>query len=89
VNYKTEELIGVFDRIKEMKASSDFPVVNPTESVSEMQRHLRKEPENFSCRGGHQHFYLDWNLSLYSCQYWETPMCTIYELDQSKLIPDG
>src|SRR5438067_11613183 len=54
-----------------------------------MQRHLRKEPEKFGCLGGHKYFYLDWNLKLYRCHYWETPMCSIYEFDQSKIIRDG
>src|ERR1700722_12783463 len=45
VSYSNDELIGVFDKIKQLKASNDFPVVNPSESLSEMQRHLRKEPE--------------------------------------------
>jgi MoaA/NifB/PqqE/SkfB family radical SAM enzyme len=89
VSYKTEELIQVFEKIKQMKQGSGFPVVNPTESLKEMQRHLRKEPEKFGCLGGHKYFYLDWNLNLYRCHFWETPMCNIYEFDQSKLIRDG
>lgn len=89
VNYSTEELVGVFEKIKDMKRRSGFPVVNPTESLTEMQRHLKKQPERFGCLGGHKYFYLDWNLNLYRCHYWETPMCTIYEFDQSKLIRDG
>jgi MoaA/NifB/PqqE/SkfB family radical SAM enzyme len=89
VNYKTEELIQVFEKIKEMKKRSGFPVVNPTESLTEMQRHLRKEKEQFGCLGGHKYFYLDWNLNLYRCHFWEKPMCNIYEFDESKLIRDG
>jgi len=89
VSYKTEELIEVFERIKLMKQRSGFPVVNPKESLSEMQRHLRREPEKFGCLGGHKYFYLDWHLNLYRCHFWETPMCNIYEFDQSKLIRDG
>ena len=89
VSYKTEELIQVFERIKQMKLSSDFPVVNPTESLTEMQRHLRGERENFGCLGGHKYFYLDWNLKLYRCPFWEAPMCNIYEFNQSKRIRDG
>ena len=49
VSYKTEELIQVFEKIKQMKQGSGYPVVNPTESLNEMQRHLRKEPEKFGC----------------------------------------
>ncbi|HWD21242.1 MAG TPA: radical SAM protein [Verrucomicrobiae bacterium] len=89
VNYKTDELIAVFEKIKQMKARSAFPVVNPAESLSEMQRHLRKEKEHFGCLGGHKYFYLDWNLNLYRCHAWDKPMCSIYDFDDSKLIRDG
>src|SRR5436190_13012153 len=89
VSYKTEELIQVFEKIKQMKARSGFPVVNPTESLTEMQRHLKKDREKFGCLGGHKYFYLDWNLNLYRCHFWETPMCNVYEFNASKLIRDG
>jgi len=89
VSYSTEELIAVFERIKELKRRSQFPVVNPTESLTEMQRHLRGERERFGCLGGHKYFYLDWHLNLYRCHFWETPMCHVYDWDDSKLIRDG
>ena len=89
VSYSNEELIGVFDKIKQLKASSDFPVINPVESLTEMQRHLRQEPEKFGCLAGFKYFFLDWNLNLYRCHNWATPMCNIYEFDSSKLIRDG
>ena len=89
VSYRTEELVQVFEKIKQMKQRSGFPVVNPTESLTEMQRHLRGEREKFGCLGGHKYFYLDWNLNLYRCHFWEKPMCSIYEFDESKLLRDG
>jgi MoaA/NifB/PqqE/SkfB family radical SAM enzyme len=89
VNYSPTELIDVFERIKAMKRQSGFPVVNPRESLTDMQRHLRGETERFGCLGGHKYFYLDWNLNLYRCHFWETPMCSIYNFDASKLIRDG
>jgi len=89
VNYSKDELVELFERIKRMKQRSDFPVVNPTESLTEMQRHLRGEREKFGCLGGHKYFYLDWNLDLYRCHFWEKPMCKIQEWDESKLIRDG
>ena len=89
VNYTPAELIGVFEQIKAMKRSSGFPVVNPHESLAEMQRHLRGEPEKFGCLGGFKYFYLDWKLDLYRCHYWEKPMCHIRDLDATKLIRDG
>ena len=89
VNFTKDELIGLFDQIKVMKRASGYPVVNPEESLSEMQRHLRGETEKFGCLGGHKYFYLDWHLNLYRCHFWETPMCNVYEWDDSKLIRDG
>lgn len=89
VSYSREELVGVFDKIKAMKRRSGFPVVNPTESLTEMQRFVRGEPQRFGCLAGFKYFYLDWNLDLYRCHYWEKPMCKIHEFDASKLIRDG
>jgi MoaA/NifB/PqqE/SkfB family radical SAM enzyme len=89
VNYSKDELLQVFEKIKHMKRRSNFPVVNPTESLTEMQRHLRGDREKFGCLGGHKYFYLDWNLDLYRCHYWEKPMCKVHEWDESKLIRDG
>jgi len=89
VNYSKDELIELFEKIKRMKKNSGYPVVNPAESLDEMQRHLRGEKEKFGCLGGHKYFYLDWKLDLYRCHAWETPMCNVYEWDDSKLIRDG
>ncbi len=89
VNFSQDELIELFGKIKTMKRRSGFPVVNPTESLNEMQRHLRGEKEKFGCLGGHKYFYLDWHLNLYRCHFWETPMCNVYDWDGSKLIRDG
>ncbi len=89
VNYSKAELIELFEKIKRMKQRSPFPVVNPMESLNEMQRHLRGEKEHFGCLGGHKYFYLDWKLDLYRCHFWETPMCKVQEWDESKLIRDG
>ncbi len=89
VNFNNTELLEVFQKIKDMKHNSGYPVVNPTESLDEMQRHLRGEKEKFGCLGGHKYFYLDWHLNLYRCHFWETPMCNVYDWDDSKLIRDG
>ncbi|MGH8751510.1 MAG: radical SAM protein [Burkholderiales bacterium] len=89
VDHKAEDLIKIFDKIKAIKRKGDVQVENPIASLDDMQSHLRGEPEQFGCLGGHKYFYLDWNLNLYRCHYWEEPMCSIYEFDSSKLIRDG
>jgi MoaA/NifB/PqqE/SkfB family radical SAM enzyme len=89
VNFNQTELIELFEKIKQMKLRSGYPVVNPMESLHEMQRHLRGEKEKFGCLGGHKYFYLDWKLDLYRCHAWDSPMCNVYDWDDSKLIRDG
>jgi MoaA/NifB/PqqE/SkfB family radical SAM enzyme len=93
VNFDTQELIGVFEKIKRLKEqqhkNGGLPVINPRAGLEEMQRHLRREKEQFGCLGGYKYFYVDWNLDLYRCGDWATPMCSIYEFDDSKLIRDG
>ena len=89
VDYKVEDLIKIFDNIKALKRKCDVQVENPIASLTDMQSHLRGEKEQFGCLGGYKYFYLDWNLNLYRCHYWEKPMCSIYEFDSSKLIRDG
>ncbi len=89
VDHKTEDLIGIFDKIKALKKKGDVHIENPFASLTDMQRHLRGEKEQFGCLGGHKYFYLDWNLNLYRCHYWESPMCSIYDFDQTKIIRDG
>lgn len=52
-------------------------VVNPTASLEEMQRFLRKEPQRFECLGGYKYFYLDWNFLIWRCHYWEELICSM------------
>ena len=87
VDFKRDELIALFDKVKALK--SRIHVVNPTRSLEEMQRFLRNEPQNFPCLGGFRYFYLDWKLQLWRCHFWDQPLCSIYDFDDSKLIRDG
>lgn len=87
VDYTAEELCDRFETVKALKR--DFPVVNPTASIEDMQHHLRGEPEQFGCLGGWKLFYLDWHLHLYRCHNWDKPMCHISEFDNSQRVRDG
>jgi MoaA/NifB/PqqE/SkfB family radical SAM enzyme len=89
VSYQTEELIEIYERLKRIKDNPHCPVINPAVSLTDMQRHLRGEPERFGCLGGYKYFYLDWHLNLYRCHHWEKPMCRIHDFDAAKLIRDG
>jgi MoaA/NifB/PqqE/SkfB family radical SAM enzyme len=87
VDFTGEELIALFDKVKALK--SRIHVVNPSRSLEEMQRFVRNEPQNFPCLGGHRYFYLDWKLRLWRCHFWEKPLCSIYDFDDSKIVRDG
>jgi MoaA/NifB/PqqE/SkfB family radical SAM enzyme len=87
VDFGRDELIAIFDKVKAFK--KQFHVVNPTRSLEEMQRFLRDEPQKFPCLGGYRYFYLDWKLQLWRCHFWEKPLCSIYDFDETKLVRDG
>ncbi len=87
VEYSDEELHAAFEAVKALKR--EFPVLNPTASIDDMQRHLRGEPERFECLAGWKFFYLDWHLDLYRCHNWERPLCRIDEFDGSQRVRDG
>lgn len=87
VRFTDEELLAAFERVKRLRKR--FPVVNPTPSLEEMQRFVRGEKQRFPCLGGFLYFYLDWNLDLWRCHYWDRPMCGIREFDESRRVRDG
>jgi len=87
VDYDKAELLAAFAKVEAMKKR--FRVVNPSASIADMKRHLDGAPERFPCLGGYRYFYLDWDLMMWRCHYWEAPMCSIYEFDDSKLVRDN
>jgi MoaA/NifB/PqqE/SkfB family radical SAM enzyme len=87
VRFTSEELLQAFEDVKKLKLR--MHVVNPTASLEEMQRFVRKEPQRFACLGGYKYFYLDWNLLIWRCHNWESPMGSIFEFDDSQRIRDG
>ena len=89
VDFTPDELIALFEKVKTLKSRTRLHVVNPTRSLEEMQRFVRNEPQKFPCLGGYRYFYLDWKLQLWRCHFWEKPLCSIYDFDDSKLVRDG
>ncbi len=87
IDYTDDELVQAFDNVIKMKQR--FRVVNPTASLREMQRFVKREKQQFPCLAGFKYFYLDWNLDLYRCHAWPKRMCSITDFDSSKLIRDG
>lgn len=87
VSYSPDELLEAYESVKTLKRR--FPVLNPTASLEDMQRHVRGEPETFGCLGGYKFFYLDWHLNVYRCHNWKTPMCHIRDFGGAARIRDG
>ena len=87
VDHSKQELVEAYEKVKALKKR--FRIVNPTLSLEEMQRHVRGEQQRYPCLAGYRYFFLDWELQLWRCHYWEEPMCSIYEFDSSKLVRDG
>ncbi len=87
LQYSDDELIEAFEQVKRMKKR--FLVVNPTPSLEEMQRFIRKEPQRYPCLAGYKYFYLDWHFQLWRCHNWEKPLCNVFEYDGSQNVRDG
>jgi MoaA/NifB/PqqE/SkfB family radical SAM enzyme len=87
VDFTQDERVALFEQVKKLK--SRMHVVNPTRSLEEMQRFVRGEPQKFPCLGGHRYFYLDWKLNIWRCHFWEKPLCSIYDFDDSKIVRDS
>lgn len=87
VEFSPEELGRAFEAVKALKRR--FHVVNPTASLDDMQRFLKGEPQQFPCLGGYKYFYMDWNMQVWRCHHWESPMGPISEFDRLERIRDG
>ncbi|MEZ0230045.1 MAG: radical SAM protein [Planctomycetota bacterium] len=87
VDFDEKEMFRIFDELKRLRRQ--IHVVNPSVSIDEMKRFVRGEKQKFECYGGSKYFYLDWNLQLYRCHFWETPMCSIWDFDGSQRVRDG
>jgi hypothetical protein len=83
IDFKQEELVNALEAIKSVKKR--FPVLNPSASLDDIQRHVRGETEKFACVGGHKYFYLDWNLNIWRCEAWSKPLGSVFDFDT---IPD-
>ena len=87
VDFDQKEMFKIFDELKRLRRQ--IHVVNPSVSIDEMKRFVKGEKQKFECYGGSKYFYLDWNLQLYRCHFWETPMCSIWDFDGSQRVRDG
>jgi MoaA/NifB/PqqE/SkfB family radical SAM enzyme len=83
VDLEGDELLGALAKIRRLK--SQFPVVNPRASLTEVERYVRGEKQFVPCVGGYKYFYMDWNLDIWRCEAWSEPMGRVFDLDR---IPD-
>lgn len=87
VAFTPMELDRAFEAVLALKKR--FHVVNPSTSIADMRSFLKGEPQRFECLGGYKYFYLDWDLRIWRCHHWETPIGSIYDFDKSRRVRDG
>jgi MoaA/NifB/PqqE/SkfB family radical SAM enzyme len=86
LEYDGPELIERFREIQRLKPK--FPIMNPSESLNEMIRHVRGEKSRYPCLAGHKYFFIDWNLNVYRCHFLPEPICSIYDFPRAAPIRD-
>jgi MoaA/NifB/PqqE/SkfB family radical SAM enzyme len=69
VSFSAAEMVEIFERLKDWKKQAPITVLNPSLSLTELQRQLCDQPLHFSCLAGYKYFYIDWNLQVYRCHY--------------------
>ena len=79
LDMSAEELIGALESIARMK--KHFRVLNPSASLAEVARFVRGEPQRLSCIGGRKYFYIDWDLNIWRCEAWDSPLGSVFDLD--------
>lgn len=87
VQFSGDELLSAFEQVDDLRKM--FPVNNPSASVADMKRHLKKKPEQFVCYGGYKSFYMDWNYDVWRCDAWRERMCAVWDFLETPLVRDG
>jgi MoaA/NifB/PqqE/SkfB family radical SAM enzyme len=80
VDFTDEELDAALAAILRLKRR--FPVLNPTASIRDIQRHVRGAAERFTCVGGFKYFYMDWRLDLWRCEAWREPLGSVFDFER-------
>jgi MoaA/NifB/PqqE/SkfB family radical SAM enzyme len=80
IDQQPGELLEALAAIKRMKKR--FRVLNPAESLAEVERSIRGEKQLIPCIGGHKYFYLDWNLDIWRCEAWTQPFGSVFDFDE-------
>ncbi len=82
-DFQRDELLHALAAIKRLKKR--FRVLNPSAALEEVGRFVRGEEQTIPCIGGYKYFHLDWNLQIWRCEAWSTPLGSVFDLDR---IPD-
>lgn len=87
VNFTDRELVEAFEAVDNLRR--EFPVNNPQASIADVKRHLQGKPERFVCYAGYKSFYMDWNFTIWRCDAWQKPMCSVWDFAGTPFIRDG
>lgn len=87
IDYSAEELSGIFETLKGLGPQAG--VLNPKEGMEEMRRFLNGQPARFPCLAGYKYFFIDWNLDVYRCHYFNEKISAVEDLADAEPIRDG
>lgn len=87
MNFADRELVEAFEAVDNLRR--EFPVNNPQASIADVKHHLQGKPERFVCYAGYKSFYMDWNFTIWRCDAWNSPMCSVWDFDKAPFIRDG
>jgi len=89
VDFTPAELDRLFGEILALKSRSPLPILNPRQSLNDLQRQLRRLPSRFPCLAGFKYFFADWNLQVYRCHYLPHTLGPLEGIHRLQPIRDG
>ena len=87
VNLTPEQIITALDEVIRLKKKG-FRLINPTPSMVNIIKYLRKEAVDYHCFGGNRVLFVDWFFDVYPCMHLSKSLGPVFGLSRGKLLKE-
>lgn len=89
VRFTPGELYNLLGQIESIKSKTPLHILNPGLSLRELRRQLTHRRQRFPCLAGYKYFFLDWQMNVYRCHFWDKPLGKLEDFPALSQRPDG
>jgi MoaA/NifB/PqqE/SkfB family radical SAM enzyme len=87
VNLTPEQTISALDEVIRLKKKG-YRVINPTSSMVNIIKYLKKEDVDYYCLGGNRVLFVDWFCDVYPCMHLSKSLGSVFDLNRGKLLKE-